>query len=361
MEHLLPSDWFNGLPWSALLVTTAISILVLSKGADWLVEGASGFAYRFGMPKVIVGATIVSLGTTAPECAVSVMGALQGNSGLALGNAVGSVIADTGLIFGVGCLMTVLPADRFVLNRQGWVQFTSGLILVILCYYAFALNGDQAEITRPMGIGFLCGLGLYLYQSVKWARQHPHGEPFIAPEGFDETTLELVEESRATTKEQGLVALCVLMAVGLVFVLVGARVLIGSVEELAQQIGVPDVVVSSTIVAFGTSLPELVVGIQAILKKHPELLVGNVIGADILNILFVIGAAATAIPLPLVDPTARIPAIFLYMHLPTMLAILVLFRIYIFSASKRGRFRRSFGIPLVLIYVLFVVLQYLLG
>ena len=83
MEYLIPPAWFNGLPWFVLLVISAISALVLSKGADWLVEGASGFAYRFEIPKVIVGATIVSLGRTSPECAVSVMGAVEGNSGLA--------------------------------------------------------------------------------------------------------------------------------------------------------------------------------------------------------------------------------------------------------------------------------------
>lgn len=357
MEHLIPTEWFAGQGWLILLVATAVSIVVLGKGADWVVDGASGLAYYFGMPKVIVGATIVSLGTTAPECAVSVMGALQGNSGLALGNAVGSVIADTGLIFGIGCLLTTLPADRFVLNRQGWVQFGSGVMLAVLCYYAYLSQGDQAAITRGMGIVFLCGLGLYLYQSVKWSRQHS-----LNTSGGDAgDPSSTAEEGAAAEEMHGMAVLCGLMVAGLVLVLLGARVLIGSVEELAQQIGVPDVVVSSTIVAFGTSLPELVVGIKAIMKKHPELLVGNVIGADVLNVLFVIGAAATAVPLPLVDATSKIPAIFLYMHLPTMLAILVLFRLYIFSACQRGTFRRIFGVPLVLIYLLFIALQYRLG
>ena len=98
--------------------------------------GASGLAYRFGISKVIVGATVVSLGTTSPECAVSVMAAWSGEPGLALGNAIGSIIADTGLIFGLGCMIAVLPADRFVLSRQGWVQFGSAALLALLCYGA---------------------------------------------------------------------------------------------------------------------------------------------------------------------------------------------------------------------------------
>jgi len=359
MEHLIPDCWFVNLPWYVLLITTAVSIVVLAKGADWLVESASGVAYRFGIPKIIVGATIVSLGTTAPECAVSVMAALGGDAGLALGNAVGSVIADSGLIFGVGCLMVALPADRFVLDRQGWVQFLSGVIFATICYGIYAINGPRAEIGRLIGAAFLVALACYLYQSVRWARQHSHGEPFVAPERLEETALGLVDQEHAASKTRSLSSLLLNGVIGLLLVLVGARVLIASVEVLAEHIGVPQVVIASTIVAFGTSLPELVVGVTAILKKHPELLVGNVIGADILNILFVIGASATAVPLPLIDPSAKIPEIFFYLHLPAMLVILVLFRIFIFSACKRGQFQKWFGIPLLAVYLAFVVLGFL--
>ena len=128
-----------------LLLIIAVGFAVLIKGADWLVEGASGLAYRFGMPKVIVGATIVSLGTTSPEAAVSVLAAWEGNPGLALGNAVGSIIADTGLIFGIGCLMVALPADKFVLARQGWVQLLCGVALAAVCYVAYSMDGAAAS------------------------------------------------------------------------------------------------------------------------------------------------------------------------------------------------------------------------
>ncbi len=352
MEHLIPDHWFVDLHWTILLLTTGVSIIVLGKGADWLVESASGTAYRFGIPKIIVGATIVSLGTTAPECAVSVMAALGGASGLALGNAVGSVIADSGLIFGVGCLMTNLPADRFVLSRQGWVQFGSGCLFAIVCYVLYSLHGQGATINRWLGLSLLVALGVYLFQSIRWARQHTSataGEKDPAP----------IETTKH--KGQSLFSLWLFGIIGLLLVLVGARILIASVQVLAERLGVPQVVVASTIVAFGTSLPELVVGVTAILKKHPELLVGNVIGADILNILFVIGASATSVSLPLVDPTANIPAIFLLLHLPAMLLILVLFRLFIFSASQRGQFQKWFGIPLLAVYVGFVALGFILG
>ena len=359
MEYLIPDHWFVDLHWSNLLVTTAISIVILGKGAGWLVESASGVAYRFGIPKIIVGATIVSLGTTAPECAVSVMAAIGGASGLALGNAVGSVIADSGLIFGIGCLMTVLPADRFVLNRQGWVQFGSGCIFSLVCYVLYMLHGPEAEIGRLIGVTALVVLAAYLFQSVKWARQHTPAGTSVSPAETENAAPGGAEHE--TTNGRSLLVLFSAGITGLLLVLIGARILIASVQVLAERLGVPQVVVASTIVAFGTSLPELVVGITAILKKHAELLVGNVIGADILNILFVIGASATSVSLPLVDQKSSVPTIFLVLHLPAMLVILVLFRIFIFSACKRGHFQKWFGIPLLAVYVGFVALGFILG
>ena len=162
MEHLIPKEWFIDADWLPLVVVAVVATAVLVKGADWLVEGASGLAFRLGMPKVIVGATIVSLGTTSPECAVSVMAAWGDEPGLALGNAVGSIIADTGLIFGVGCLIVALPADRFVLSRQGWVQFGAAVLLAALCFSAFWVDGPAAQIDRRVGVLFLLLLALYL-------------------------------------------------------------------------------------------------------------------------------------------------------------------------------------------------------
>ena len=352
MEHLIPGHWFAGLSQWVLLLFVALAVAVLIKGANWLVDGASGLAYRFGISKVIVGATVVSLGTTSPECAVSVMAAWSGEPGLALGNAVGSVIADTGLIFGLGCMLVVLPADRFVLSRQGWVQFGSAALLALLCYGAFAVMGDAATLGRWVGLLLLVLLFVYLYVSIRWSREHRHGEPFQADEDSD------VDRK----VESSLFKLMALGLVGLTLVILASRVMILSVTELAEvHWHVPKVVIAATVVALGTSLPELVIGLASILKGHREILVGNVIGADILNVLFVVGASAAAAPLPLVEHGASVPHIFLLLHLPTMLVILVLFRIFIHAATRTGRFRRWHGIPLVLIYLAYVVLQYVVS
>ncbi len=360
MDHLIPQAWFDDMNLPQLIGVAVVSIIVLVKGADWLVEGAAGLAYSFGVPKVIVGATIVSLGTTCPEAAVSVMGAFAGNSGLALGNAVGSVIADTGLIFGVGCLLTKLPADRFVLLRQGRVQFFSGLVLAAIAYALFWRFGDEAAISRPFGFLFLIALVVYLYQSIKWGRAHAAGEPFQAPEEFEETLLGL-EEREAKPVQRNVLRLITSIVVGLLIVLISARTAVCSATVLAEKAGIPDAVLSATLIAFGTSLPELVVAVSSVRKGHPELLVGNVIGADILNVLFVIGAAAVAAPLPIVSPESSSPYVFLVFQLPTMLAVLVLFRIFIARAIRRGSFERWYGWPPVAIYVAFVVLQYALA
>ena len=358
MEHLIPIEWFEPLAQGWLLAVVIGAMLVLGKGADWLVDGASGIAYRIGMPKVIVGATIVSLGTTSPECAVSVMAAWQGQAGLALGNAVGSIVADTTLIFGVGCLLTALPADRFVLARQGWVQAGSGVLLAGVCYGAYAMNGDQATLGLTVGLVFLALLALYMVISVKWSRRHPHGEPFQTPDEIA-GKVPITPASKEEQQRHGAVLIFIaMMTAGLIAVIISSRLLICSVTVLAGRWGIPQVVIASTLVALGTSLPELVVGVASIFKGHPELLVGNIIGADILNVLFVVGASASVAQLPILEDGN---SLFLTLHLPSMLAALIIMRVYVYGAVRRGKFSRWMGAPMLFVYALYVVSQFVLG
>ena len=352
MEQLIPHTWFAGLAQWQLLAIMAGAMLVLVKAADWLVEGASGLAYRLGISKVIVGATIVSLGTTSPEAGVSVLAAWSGQSGLALGNAIGSIVADTGLIFGLGCLMARLPADAFVLRRQGRVQLGSGLLLAALCYGSWIAVPAAPVLGRWVGLLLLALLGVYFWISIRWARAHPHGEPFQ-----DQAEQEIDAGSRSAVGPLVAAALF-----GLLFVLLASRTMILAVTELAEvHWMVPQVVIAATLVALGTSLPELVIGITSVLKGHGEILVGNVIGADILNVLFVVGASAAAAPLPLLDVGSRVPHLLFVLHLPAMVAILLLFRVFIYGACVRGHFRRWEGIPLVTAYVIYAVLQYVVA
>ena len=362
LASLMPETWFDRPQW-LLILMAIVAMAAVIKGADWLVEGAAGIAARLGMPKVIIGATIVSLGTTAPETAVSVLAAFSGNAGLALGNGVGSIIADTGLIFGLGCVLVALPADKFVLTRQGWVQFGSGLFLAGLCWVLFAIKGSEAILTWHVGAILLASLVGYLYLSVRWARQHPHGEPHLVTLPAEGESVVVGVDQHEHAEENSLAMLFVMGLAGLVVVIVGGDGLVGSVSELAHQWGVPDVVIAGTIVALGTSLPELVVGMQSLRKGHAELLVGNVIGADILNVLFVIGASAVAAPLAIAydNATKQPTTSFVYIALPAMMAMLIYFRLCIFKATKDGQFSRWMGVPLLVGYAAFSVLSYVLS
>ncbi|MFP4176704.1 MAG: calcium/sodium antiporter [Planctomycetota bacterium] len=357
MEQLIPHEWFEGMHWALLFLIGGGALCLLIRGADLLVEGASGIALRLGISKVIVGATIVSLGTTSPEAAVSVMAAIAGNSGLALGNAVGSVIADTGLIFGIGCLLMALPVERFILNRQGWVQFGSAMMLAVFAYGAWLIPDGSNSLGRSTGIIFLICLAWYMWSSVKWGKEHTDRQNRLDSEQnvAGEEAGKVLEKAEHDPWSK----LIPFFLGGLIMVIFFGRVVIVCAQEGAQQAGVPKMVIAGTIVAFGTSLPELMVGITAIKKGHAGMLIGNVVGADVLNILFVIGASAFATPLNLLDPEAVIPELFLYLHLPAMLLILMIFRIFIFDAMRNGRFKRWHGVPLLLIYVGYLVLNML--
>ena len=328
----------EGFPLLLLLLIVVVAVALLSKGADWMIDGVVDLAVRTGLPKIVIGATIVSLGTTMPEAFVSVVAAFLGNPALALGNAVGSIIADTGLIFGLTCLLAVVPVNRFILNRTGWVQLGSAVLLVGIAMIALVTTAAGAVPTLGRWVGFLF-LGLlvaYMYITYRWAKQ---GAGVLPDE-------DLVDESRS------LPVVWAMIVGGLFFIIVGARALIPAASEIAVRAGVPQDVIAATLVAFGTSLPELMTAISAIRKGHPEITVGNIVGADVLNVLFVTGAAAVAAPL-------EIPDNFFLFHFPAMLIILISFRAFISTAGTS--FRRWHGAWLLGAYLVYVGLQYTLN
>lgn len=349
LASLIPSSLFASQETWLLVVILVAGLLALLKGGDALVEAAAALALKLGIPKVIVGATIVSLGTTSAETAVSVMAAFQGNAALALGNAVGSIICDTGLIFGLSCMITVLPADRYVLNRHGWIQLATGLGLALYCWTLFALDGYQATLPRTAGVVLLALLAVYLYFSARWGKTHP---AHLAE------TIPLRAEDDAAPGHS-VFRLLGIGGLGLVGVLAGAELTIGSVGIIAGRVGIPNAVIAGTLVAFGTSLPELMVAITSIRKKHLDLLIGNVLGADILNGLFVTGAAALAAPLPITELGSKNPLALVQLGLPAMVLILVAFRGMAFLSLRRGHFSRWMGLPLFLVYLAYLLACYL--
>jgi len=332
LEHL-----FGSIPVFGLILIIIGAIGVLSKGADWMIDGVVHLAQRTGLPKIVIGATIVSLGTTMPEAFVSVMAAFMGEPGLALGNGVGSIIADTGLILGLTIIIAAVPINRFILNRMGWVQVAAATLLVVIALVLATVSSGVPKLPRWVGFLFLFLLAVYLYLGYLWAKQG--------------NAAALISESSQEMLDLLPIRLCWVMLVGgLVLVILAARVLVPAAAEIAFRMGVPEDVIAATMVALGTSLPELTTAIAAVRKGHPEIALGNVVGADVLNCLFVIGAAATARPL-------EIPSNFFYFHFPAMLAILYCFRGFI-AFTRKPVFQRWQGAVLLGIYVVYVVSQY---
>ncbi len=329
------------LPLVALLGIIVVSIAVLAKGADLLVDEAVLLSSRWGVPKMLIGATVVSLGTTLPETAVSVVAALAGTPGLALGNAVGSIICDTGLILGIATLIAPLALNPKVVNRQGWIQLGSAVLLVavsVLFADPSTLFSKGGRIPQFAGWIFLLILIAYIVISIRWARK-----------GI--TAVE-TPETASGAKQHGAAVAGALLVVGILLVVGASEILIPAVREVALRLRIPESVIGATLVAFGTSLPELVTAITSARKGHGDLAVGNIIGADILNVLFVVGSAASVTSGGLaVHPN------FYYLLFPIMLLVLVVFRIGI--AASRDRMKRPFGAVLLGLYLIVTIVSYL--
>lgn len=317
-----------------LFITIAAMLFILSKGADILVDQACSLSVRWGIPKIIIGATIVSLGTTLPEATVSVLAAINGNPDLALGNAIGSIIADTGLIIGISALIGRLPIDSIIINRQGKIQFLSGILLAIVCLPFFSKD-NVGNISQWVGWIFILLLIIYIFISIKWAKN-----------------TESTEKDNIAQEKSPIIIQLLKMLLGLFLVIISSKILIPAVGITATRVGIPQSVIAATLVAFGTSLPELVTAITAVRKGHGELAVGNIVGADILNVLFVIGSAASVTKGGLL-----VPSNFYKLQIPTMLIILFAFRL--FSKNKNDTITKKEGVFLFAIYIIYIILNYL--
>jgi cation:H+ antiporter len=334
------AELLSRLPIVVLFLIIAAAIYVLARSADLLVDEAVTLSLHWGVPKSMIGATIVSLGTTLPEAAVSVMSAVAGFPGLALGNAVGSIIADTGLILGLAVLLGPVPVDRSVMNRQGWIKIAAGIGIVVAALPYGNLQGVFTEGGRiPQFVGFLllACLVLYVWRSIRTSRGVTADSEIIehAQEEANQSTIWVFGK----------------LIIGIVGVVVSSRILIPTVQETAMRLNIPDAIIAATLVAFGTSLPELVTAVTAVRKGHGEIALGNIIGADILNVLFVTGAAAAV-----TSGGLKAPPYFFLIGFPTMLVLLAVFRVGLSASQKQ--LSKGFGILLLALYVAGTVLSY---
>lgn len=335
--HAYLVELISSLSWPFLLLILAVSIAILAKGADMLVEEAVTLSERLGISKVFIGATIVSLGTTTPEMVVSVMSALRGVPGLAMGNAVGSIICDTGLILGLAVIIGPVPIQRSIVFRQGYIQLGAAVLLVLASVpwgapqTVFETGGI---LTQNSGFLFVFLLVVYIWASIHWARK---GRSVS------------LEEYEGEDAPLPLVVAKLILAIALV--ILSSELLVNTATEMAVRLQVPESVIAATLVAFGTSLPELVTALAAVRKGHGELAVGNVIGADILNVLFVVGCAASV-----TGEGLLVDAHFFRVLFPAMLTVLIVFRVGIHFSEYQ--LKRGFGVVLVAVYILVTIVSY---
>ena len=333
---------FDFIPTSYFLL--AFGLILLIKGGDWFVDAATSIAKRFKLPELLIGATVVSIGTTLPEVMTSAMGAMSGNGAMAYGNAIGSIICNTSLIAAITIAVKPGKADKKSLVFPVCFFFGAMGFYALTAY----IGGTFA---RWSGIVLLVGFVVYMVINVLNMKKNPENE------SLDEH-LECEIKDEGSESAVGLIKDVVMLVVSALVIAVGAYLLVKSATEIAVSLGVPQTVISLTIVALGTSLPELVTAVTALMKGHGALSLGNIIGANIFNLVLVSGAAIAINPFDVPSE-----ATFLGMNtslvfdIPLVFAVMAIMTI---PTIFKGKLQRWQGISLLSIYAAYCVLQFVL-
>ena len=313
-----------------------IGLLCLIKGGDWFVDGASALARRFHLPELLIGATVVSIGTTLPEVMVSTMSAVSGHGEIAYGNAIGSVICNAALIAAITIAVRPGKVDRKTLGMPVAFFFAAAAIYCVAAY-------GFGEFTRPMGLIMLALFVAYMVANVLQMKNAPAGA-------------EAEAEAEAAEEEMTLTKTLVLLVAGAVIIAVGANLLVDNGTLIAQALGVPESVIALTFVALGTSLPELVTAITSLVKGCSDLSLGNIVGANVFNLVLVSGASVTIAPFTIPQSSTLFGInSSLVLDLPVMLAVMVLMCV---PALVRGKLSRVQGVLLLCIYAAFCAIQF---
>ena len=370
----------------------AVGLVLLIKGGDWFVDGATGIARRFRLPDIIVGATVVSIGTTLPEVMVSTTGALSGSGAMAYGNAIGSIICNTALIAAISITCNPGPVNVKTMKTPAIFFFLSAALYCVAAYFL-------GEFPRWMGFVMLGIFLCYMFLTVRNGLKNPEsaaeeeeegseGTPWIAL-GIIGAVAVLVALSGmffetmplwfpivmaviavgvllfgsvlpASTGARSLIVEILLLAAGAGIIAVGADLLVEHGQVIALGLGVPETVVALLFVALGTSLPELVTTITSLRKGRASLGVGNVIGANVFNLVLVSGVAVSLAPFAVPNENTLLDTglnLSLVLDIPVMLGVMGLMILPALLFKKLGRWQ---GIALLLIYAGFCVCQFML-
>ena len=301
------------------IILLVLGFVMLTKGADWFVDGSSALAARLGIPQLVIGLTIVAMGTSAPEAAVSITSALKGNEGITVGNVVGSNIMNILLILGIASVIVPLAVQKS--TRMIEIPY---MIAITILFGVLGYTGEK--ITRIEGgilwFAFLIYLGYLLWMAKKGK-----------------------EENEPDEKQKSLPVQLLMILVGLVCIVLGSDFVVDGATEIAKVIGISERIIGLTIVAFGTSLPELVTSVTAARRGNADIAIGNIVGSNVFNILFVAGTSALITPVVFESK-------FLF---DTIVATAVAILLLVCVCNKEGKLKRSGGIIMLAAYAAYFV------
>lgn len=305
------------------IIILIIGFIILIKGADWLVSGASSAALNFKVSKMLIGLTIVAFGTGAPEFAVSISSMLSGNNDMLLGNVIGSNILNIMLLIGIGAVIRPIMVKRASIRKEMILLLVASAALVVLFLDTVFAGATANTITRADALICLLLFGVFLYFIIKSTRASRKEK-----------------KKRAEKPEYTLGKSLLLVVIGLVGVVAGSQFVVNSASFIASAIGISDRIIALTIVAFGTSLPELITTITAAKRGENELLIGNIVGSNIFNICIVLG-------LPVLIFGEIVPTDFAVIDLIMLLASVVI--LYLITIKDR-KITRLEGVMMLLIF-----------
>lgn len=300
-----------------------ISFVALVFGANYFVDGASGIAAKLRVPSLLIGLTIVAFGTSAPEVAVSISASISGNNGIAVGNVLGSNIFNIAFILGIASMLWPIAVERQTIKKEIPIMILSALALFALGADSFLGKSSEMYISRGDGMMLLLLFASFLYYVFE-----------VAKNSRETGVIDETVDTSPTSK------LIIKTVFGLTLIIVGGNFVVSSAVTIAQAFGISQTVIGLTIVAVGTSLPELVTSVIASLKKNSEIAVGNVVGSNIFNVFFILGASAVIAPVKIEA------SIFIDLIINIVLSVMLLF-----FAKSHHKVNRVEGIVLLAIYV----------
>lgn len=271
--------------WVAI-VLIIVGFIALVKGADWLVDGASAIAKRFGISDLVIGLTVVAFGTSMPEFVVNMVSVAEGTTDLAITNILGSNIINTFVILGLTALVYPIVSQKRSRDFDIPLSIIAGILVFSFVAVQLPFGEDGRGVGRMGGIVLLAMFGYFLYNTFRHAKDHPEENNELTNEGVKELTVR-----RAIA----------LMIGGFVGLVVGGELIVQSAVDIATRLGVSEAIIGLTIVALGTSLPELATSVIAAAKHNSDIALGNVVGSNIFNVFFVLGTSAVVRPLPAYD------------------------------------------------------------